>query len=608
MRYSRAFIPTLKEAPKDATTASHALLLRAGYVRQVGAGLYEFLPLGQRVLSKIAAIVREEMDAAGAQEVLMPALLPAEYFRETGRYDLYGDVLLRLRDRKGGEYHLGPTHEEIVTDMVRREVRSYRQLPVNLYQIQTKFRDEPRPRAGLLRCREFTMKDAYSFDVDEAGALRSYAEMREAYHRIFRRLGLAYRIVEADSGAIGGKTSAEFQVLAQSGEDAIVACVACAYAANVEVAETKASPAAAAAAAPSGRAPAKVHTPGAGSIDDVVAFLARARPELGVTAARMLKSLVYVAGRETVLVVVRGDHEVNEVKLARALGVAEVHLASAAEVERATGAPVGFAGPVGFPGKVVADHAVAAVADGVTGANERDHHLVDVNLGRDFQATLADVRSVAAGDPCPSCGGRLETYRGIEGGHIFVLGTHYSAKMNATFLDEKGQERPIVMGCYGIGVSRLVATAIEQHHDADGIVWPMSIAPYHVLVTPLGKDAAVLDAAERLYGDLRAAGVDVLLDDRDERPGVKFKDADLLGIPLRLTVGAKGLAAGHVELKARAEKEPALVPVGEAAARVVERVRAALARAKDGAATAPAATGSAGSAAAGDVGGGEERP
>jgi prolyl-tRNA synthetase len=579
MRYSRAFIPTLKEAPKDATTVSHALLLRAGYVRQVGAGIYEFLPLGQRVLSKIAAIVREEMDASGAQEVLMPALLPADYFRETGRYDLYGEVLLRLRDRKGGEYHLGPTHEEIVTDMVRREVRSYRQLPVNLYQIQTKFRDEPRPRAGLLRCREFTMKDAYSFDADEEGALRSYAEMRETYHRIFRRLGLAYRVVEADSGAIGGKTSAEFQVLAQSGEDAIVACSACAYAANVEVAVTR--PPEPPAGAPSGRTPSKVPTPGASSIDAVVNHFARTRPELGITAARMLKSLVYVAGKETVLAVVRGDHEVNEAKLARALGVDAVHLAAAAEVERVTGAPVGFAGPVGFRGKVVADRWVTSVTDGVTGANQADHHLLDVNLGRDFEAMVVDLRSVGAGDPCPSCGGRLEAYRGIEAGHIFVLGTHYSAKMNATFLDEKGQERPIVMGCYGIGISRLVATAIEQHHDADGIVWPMSIAPYHVIVTPLGKDAAVTDAAESIYRELRGSGVDVLLDDRDERPGVKFKDADLLGIPLRLTVGGKALASGNVELKARSAKEPQMVPVGEAAARVVERIRGALRHARE---------------------------
>jgi len=569
MRYSRAFIPTLKEAPKDATTASHALLLRAGYVRQIGAGLYEFLPLGQRVLRNIERIVRAEMDASGAQEVLMPALLPSEYFKETERWTLYGDVLLRLKDRKGGEYHLGPTHEEIITDMVRRDVKSYRQLPLNLYQMQMKCRDEPRPRAGLLRCREFVMKDAYSFDLDEAGAMKSYGEMRETYHRIFKRLGLDYRVVEADSGAIGGKTSAEFQVLAQSGEDHIVACTQCDYAANVEVAEAQLS--SEARAGESAGAAEKLHTPGVGSIEDVVAFLAKAG-HAGVSAARMLKSLVYVSGTRTVMVVVRGDHQVNEIKLAKALGGGEVHLASEAEVRRATGAAVGFAGPVGFTGEILADHAVANVVDAFTGANEADHHLARVNFGRDFQATLADLRMVGAGDLCPRCGGALAAYQGIEGGHIFVLGTHYSAKMNAVYLDDTGKEVPMVMGCYGIGVSRLVAAAIEQNHDADGIAWPMAIAPYQVIVTSLGKEDAVREAAERVYEALRARGLEVLYDDRDERPGVKFKDADLLGIPLRLTVGGKGLAQGSLELKRRGEKEFTLVPVAEA----VERVAAAV--------------------------------
>ncbi len=561
MRYSRAFIPTLKDAPKDATTASHALLLRAGYVRQVGAGIYEFLPLGHRVLKNIERTVREEMDASGAQEVLMPALLPAEYFKETGRWDVYGDVLMRLKDRKGGEYHLGPTHEEIITDMVRRDVKSYRQLPINLYQIQMKFRDEPRPRAGLLRCREFVMKDAYSFDLDEAGAMKSYGEMRDTYHRIFKRLGLQYRVVEADSGAIGGKTSAEFQVLAQSGEDHIVACTKCDYAANVEVAEGKLVQDERAGA--SAGLPEKLHTPGAGGIDDVVAFLNKAG-HTAVTSAQMLKSLVYIAGTRVVMVVVRGDHQVNEIKLAKALGAAEVHLASEAEVKRATGASIGFAGPVGFTGELLADLAVGNVVDGITGANETDHHLLRVNHGRDFQAALADVRMVGKGDLCPRCGEALEAYQGIEGGHVFVLGTHYSAKMNAVYLDDKGQEVPMFMGCYGIGVSRLVAAAVEQNHDADGIAWPMGIAPYHVIITALGKDDAVRDAAEAAYAALRARGVDVLLDDRDERPGVKFKDADLLGIPLRLTVGGKGLAGGNLELKKRGEKTPTLVPVADA--------------------------------------------
>jgi len=569
MRYSRAFIPTVKDVPKDATTASHALLLRAGYVRQVGAGIYEFLPLGLRVLKNIESVVRAEMDAAGAQEVLMPALLPSEFFKETGRWEVYGDVLMRLKDRKGGEYHLGPTHEEIITDMVRRDVKSYRQLPINLYQIQMKFRDEPRPRAGLLRCREFVMKDAYSFDLDEAGAMKSYGEMRETYHRIFKRLGLDYRVVEADSGAIGGKTSAEFQVLAQSGEDHIVACTKCDYAANVEVAEGKLL--VDARQGESAGAPEKLHTPGAGSIDEVVAFLGKAG-HAEISAARMLKSLVYVAGTRTVMVVVRGDHQVNEIKLAKALGTTEVRLASESEVKRVTGAAIGFAGPVGFSGEIFADTAVGAVVDGVAGANESDHHLLRVNHGRDFQAALADLRMVGKGDLCPRCGGPLEAYQGIEGGHVFVLGTHYSAKMNAVYLDDKGQETPMVMGCYGIGVSRLVAAAVEQNHDADGIAWPLAIAPYHVIVTSLGKDDAVRIAAEEAYEALRARGVDVLFDDRDERPGVKFKDADLLGIPLRVTVGGKGLAGGNLELKKRGQKDPTLVPIAEAVDAVLKAV------------------------------------
>ncbi|MBK8172263.1 MAG: proline--tRNA ligase [Sandaracinaceae bacterium] len=562
MRYTRGFIPTIKEVPKEATNTSHVLLLRGGYVRQVGAGIYELLPLGLRVLHRIEGIVRDEMDRAGAQEVLMPALLPSEYFQETGRWDSFGDTLIRLKDRKGGEYNLGPTHEEIITDMVRRDVKSYRQMPLNLYQIQMKFRDEPRPRAGLLRCREFVMKDAYSFDIDEAGALTSYAQMRDAYHRIFKRLGLAYRIVAADSGAMGGSTSAEFQVLAQSGEDAIAACTKCDYAANIEVA-TAAFKADVAPDAAAMQASLKIHTPGAGGIEDVVKFIGK-----GLTPAHMLKSLVYTAGLRHVMVVVRGDHQVHELKLARLLKVDAVHLASDADVKSVTGASVGFAGPVGFKGDVFADHAVANVLNAVTGANESDHHLTNVNYGRDFKAELADLRTVAAGDACPECGAALDLYQGIEGGHIFILGTHYSAKMGATFLDEKGAEKPIIMGCYGIGVSRLIAAAIEQHHDENGITWPLAIAPYHVIVTPLGKEDAIREAAEKVYTSLLAAGVEVILDDRDERPGVKFKDADLLGIPLRITIGQKSLAQGKVELKKRTEKDAVLVDIDACAAAV----------------------------------------
>jgi prolyl-tRNA synthetase len=569
MRWSRAFIPTIKEAPADATSVSHLLLTRGGFVRRIGAGIYEFLPLGLRVLHKIERIVREEMDRAGAQEVLLPALLPADYFRETGRWELFGDNLLRLKDRKGGDYHLGPTHEEIITDLVRREIRSYRDLPKNLYQIQTKFRDEPRPRGGLLRCREFSMKDAYSFDADEAGALASYEAMRRAYVRIFDRLGLTYRLVQADSGSMGGSTSAEFQVLTHSGEDQIAACEACDYAANLEVAEARP----ARASEPDGPVPplAKVATPNAGTIAEVSAFL-KAAPD------RFLKSLLYVAGDAVVMAVVRGDHEINEVKLARALGVGEVALASPEQIQQTTGARVGFAGPAGFRGRIVVDRAAALVRAGITGANEDDFHVVNVEIGRDYEGTVVDIRSVAEGDACPRCeSGHLKLYRGIEGGHIFVLGTHYSAKMKACFLDSKGGEHPIVMGCYGIGVSRLVATAVEQHNDEDGVRWPMSIAPYQVHVVAIGQDPAVARAADELTASLEALGVEVLLDDRAERPGVKFKDADLIGVPLRVTVGEKGLARGGVELKSRAERDPKkaeIVPLQDAARVVAQRVQA----------------------------------
>jgi prolyl-tRNA synthetase len=571
MLFSRALIPTMKEAPADATNASHVLLARAAYIRRVGAGIYDFLPLGLRVLRKVEAIVREEMDRAGALEILMPALLPAEYFKETGRWDLYGDVLFRLKDRKGADYHLGPTHEEIVTDIARREIRSWRDLPKNLYQVQVKFRDEPRARGGLLRCREFLMKDAYSFDADEQGALASYETMRQAYVRIFDRLGLTYRMVQADSGAIGGSTSAEFQVLADSGEDAIVACDKCDYAANVEVATVKAA-VDADAPKPTEEPVSRVHTPGHGAIADVAAFL-------GASARAMLKSLLYLAGDDVVMAIVRGDHDVNEVRLARALGVGEVFLASEADVEKATGAKVGFAGPVGFGGKVWVDRAASLVPSGMTGANETDWHLKNVRFGRDYTGQVADVRLAATGDGCPRCdGGKLTSYRGIEAGHIFVLGTKYSQAMGATFIDEKQQTRPLVMGCYGIGVSRLVATTIEQHHDENGIRWPMSIAPYQVHLITLGHDAGVLAAARSLYDALEATGTEVLWDDRDERPGVKFKDADLIGVPLRVTIGAKALAGGNVELKLRTESDPKkaeLVPVGDAARRLGEMARTA---------------------------------
>ncbi len=582
MLYSRALIPTVKEAPADASNASHTLLVRGGYIRKVGAGMYDFLPLGLRVLRKIESIVREEMDRAGAQEILMPALLPAEYFKETGRWDVYGDTLFRLKDRKGGEFHLGPTHEEIVTDIARREIKSWRDMPKNLYQIQTKFRDEPRPRGGLLRCREFIMKDAYSFDVNEDGARASYERMRDAYCAVFDRMGLTYRLVAADPGAIGGSTSAEFQVLADSGEDAIVACDNCDYAANVEIATVKVPAEGAGADEPLADR-AKVHTPKVGSIEDVSAFLK-------LPKEKFLKSLVYVAGEQRgaggaeppglVLAIVRGDHDVNEIRLARALGVDEVFMATDQDVEKATSAKTGFAGPVGFKGKVVVDRAASLVKNAATGANETDHHFTGVNRGRDWDGEVADIRLATNGDPCPNCAtGKLKTYKGIEGGHIFILGTRYSAQMGATYSDEKQEKHPIVMGCYGIGVSRLVATAIEQNHDKDGIKWPTSIAPYHVQIVTVGADEQVTSTAKKLYDDLWAQGVEVLWDDRDERPGVKFKDADLLGLPWRVTIGAKALANGNVEVKPRTEADPKkaeLVPVADAARVLAERVKSAL--------------------------------
>lgn len=567
MRYRRLLLPTLKEAPSDAQSASHILLLRSGYVRKVGAGVYSYLPLGVKVLKKVEAIVRDEMTRAGAQEVLLPALLPSEYFRETGRWDLYGEVLFRIKDRKGTDYHLGPTHEEIITDLARHEIKSYRDMPKNLYQIQTKFRDEPRPRGGLLRCREFSMKDAYSFDVDEAAARTSYEAMRVAYTRIFDRMGLTYRMVNADSGAIGGSGSAEFQVLVQSGEDFLAACTQCQYAANLEVAS---SPAPARDGDPSATpAHEKVHTPKQKSIEEVSQFM-------GASPQKFLKSLLYVAEKAVIMAVVRGDHEVNEIKLARALGVGEVFLASAEDVQKATGAAVGFAGPVGFPGKLVVDESAANLVDAITGANETDQHLKHVQPGRDFTGHVADIRSVKEGDTCPECGSKLGIYRGIEAGHIFLLGTHYSSKMGATYLDDKGEQKTLVMGCYGIGVSRLVATTVEQHHDDNGIRWPMALAPFQVQVLQLGNEPEVEQAVADLEQALEALGIEVLVDDRDDRPGVKFKDADLIGIPLRVTVGARALKNGGVELKLRSEPDPKkveILPLAEAAETLARRVR-----------------------------------
>jgi prolyl-tRNA synthetase len=580
MRQTRLLIPTLREVPAEAEVASHKLLLRAGMIRQVARGIYDFLPLGVRVLRKVERIIREEMQRAGAQEVLLPVVCPAELWQESGRWERYGRELLRFKDRNDREFCFGPTHEEVITDLVRRDVRSYRDLPLNLYQIQVKFRDEVRPRFGLMRGREFIMKDGYSFHVDREGCDREYDKMYAAYRRIFERCGLRFRPVEADTGAIGGSRSHEFQVFADSGEDAIVSCEACEYAANIEKAAIGRAPAAAtpAAHATGGATLRAVATPKRRTVEEVSAFL-RIPPE------RFVKSLVYVVDGAPVLAMVRGDHVLSEAKLKDALGAQGVALASEEVVARVTGAPVGFAGPIGLPAPLrrIGDHDLAGLADGVAGANAVDRHLVGVDQARDLgDVELADLRVAVEGDRCPRCGGRLVVQRGIEVGQVFHLGTKYSAAMGATVLDADGVERVLEMGCYGIGVTRTIAAAIEQNHDDLGMIWPMPLAPFHVVVVPVNwGDERLRTTAERLHDGLEARGVDVLLDDREERPGVKFKDADLIGHPLRITVGPRALERGAVELKCRTETSATEVPVDDAVARVAGLVREALGERSD---------------------------
>jgi prolyl-tRNA synthetase len=555
MRFSRMLIPTLKENPAEAEAVSHRLLLRAGMIRKLASGIYNYLPLGLRVLRKVERIVREEMGLAGAQEVLLPSVQPAELWLESGRWSIYGKELLRFLDRHGRDCCYGPTHEEVITDLVRKEVHSYRQLPLNLYQVQTKFRDEIRPRFGLIRAREFIMKDGYSFDADEAGAEACYRQMYEAYSRVFGRCGLNFKVVEADSGPIGGSFSHEFMVLADTGEDLLASCTACAYAANLEKAEVALDlrdP-----GPPAGPAEA-VHTPNVRTVDEVAAFL-------GVTPREIVKTLIYETDKGPVAVLIRGDHEVNEVKVKNLLGVTDLLLAGLIRVQELTGAEVGFAGPVGLHLPIYADQAVACMPSLVTGANRDNHHLVKVHPMRDVEILkVADLRTVTAQDPCPRCGATLEILRGIEVGHIFKLGLKYSQALKALYLDQEGQEQYIYMGCYGIGVSRIVAAAIEQGHDDNGIVFPMALAPFQVGLIPISvNDAPVWDCAQRLHDELTAAGVEVLLDDRDERPGVKFKDFDLLGLPLRVVVGAKTLAQEAAEVRPRRSPETTLVPLQE---------------------------------------------
>lgn len=551
MRVSELLIPTLREVPAEAEVISHQLLLRAGFVRKVAAGVYTFLPLAQRVLSKIKGIIREEMNRIGGQEIVMPIIQPAELWHRSGRWEVYGPELFRLRDRHNREFCLSPTHEEMVTALVGGEVRSYKQLPLLLYQIQNKYRDERRPRFGLLRGREFIMKDLYSFDRDQEGLDLRYKEMCGAYNRVFSRMGLRFRAVEADTGAIGGSVSHEFMVLADSGEAVVVYCPdeACGYAANAEKAESLFVPDNGGKEGPLEL----VATPGMRTVEEVTGYL-------GVPARRLIKTLLYHTERGLVAALVRGDREVNEVKLQRSLGALKLELADGEAVEAATGAPVGFAGPVGLELPVVVDREVAMLKTAVAGANKGDAHFLNVCPGRDFPVSnVADIRLVTAGDPCPRCGAPLDTVRGIEVGQVFKLGEKYSLAMDAFYLDEQGEKRPMVMGTCGIGVTRTMAAAVEQNHDADGIIWPASIAPFHVVVLPVNaQDPAQATAAERVYGLLTAAGLEAILDDRTERPGVKFKDADLIGYPVRVTAG-RHVAEGLIEVHSRRTGENVLV-------------------------------------------------
>ncbi|MDR3633788.1 MAG: proline--tRNA ligase [Isosphaeraceae bacterium] len=577
MRWSNALIPTLKETPADAVAPSHVLLLRAGMVRQLGAGTYTYLPLGFRVLNKAIRIIREEMDAAGAQELLMPALHPVELWHESKRFGVMGDILMKLnlsgdsRDPKSVTHVLGPTHEEVITDVARDLIKSYKQLPLILYQIQTKFRNEPRPRFGILRTREFLMKDAYSFDADLAQLNDSYDAMYEAYCRIFDRCGLPYVAVEAESGPIGGDASHEFMVPCAIGEDVVIHCAQCGYAANREKAEIGAPPPA---PVPGPGAPPyqEVPTPGRKTIREVTEFLK-------VPEAQSAKFLIFMADGTPVGALLRGDHELNEAKLRRVSGAGTLVPAEPGDIEKVAGAPIGSVGPIGLREEIAVyiDRSVAVLADLVVGANRDGFHLTGVVPGRDLShGQVHDLRNAEAGDPCPRCGAAMAVNQGIEIGHVFKLGTKYSDALNATFLDDKGNAVPLIMGCYGIGVNRIVAAAVEAGHDANGIVWPLALAPYEVVLVPLQtQNAAVIEATEALERSFTAAGVDVLVDDREQRPGVKFKDADLIGIPLRVVIGERGLKDGTIEVKWRTAEAAHHVAVATAAEAILAELEAA---------------------------------
>lgn len=565
MRWSKTFIPTMKEIPSDAEIPSHQLMLRAGLIRQLMAGAYTYLPLGWRSVRKAEAIIRDEMERAGAIELFMPALQPIDLFEKTGRKETFGKVLINFQVQRGDrQVHLalGPTHEEVVTDLIGRHLNSYRQLPICVYQIQTKFRNEERPRFGVLRTSEFLMKDAYSFGTSLEQLNEVYDRMYHAYCRIFARCGLKYLPVEAESGPIGGDASHEFMVPANNGEDRIVHCPRCQYAANLERAETgrKFAPIA---ADPAAAALAKVATPGATSIEQVSRLL-KCPP------SQMIKTLIYLADGRAMAVLIRGDHEANEAKVRRALNAGTLELADEKTIRQVTGAPVGFAGPVGIKCPILVDHDVPQIASAITGANEVDAHFVGVSAGRDYQVeTTCDLRMAQGDDPCPRCGARLELVHGIEVGHVFKLGTKYSVSLAAEFLDEKEQRHPMIMGCYGIGVNRIVASLAETSYDENGLIWPLAIAPYEVLIIPLNvTDPETMAVAEKYYSELRSAGIDVLLDDRDARAGFKFKDADLIGVPLRVVIGGKGLKEGQVELRWRWEQSASKAPVDGAIAAV----------------------------------------
>ncbi|MGL5694213.1 MAG: proline--tRNA ligase [Peptostreptococcaceae bacterium] len=559
MRMSKMLMPTLKEVPSDAEITSHQLMLRAGMIRKMASGVYNQLPMGIRVFNKIQNIIREEMNAKGAQEILCSGLIPSELWKESGRWDVMGPEMFRLKDRNERSYCMGPTHEEVFTDIIRQEVTSYKQLPLNLYQIQVKYRDERRPRFGVMRTKTFTMKDAYSFDINQEGLDKSYQDMFEAYTNIFARCELENSPVQADSGAMGGSASAEFMVKSEVGEDEIVFCSGCDYAANIE----KATSVNHEASTEEMVDMKEVHTPGVHTIDELVEFFK-------ADAGKFAKTLVYYADGKTVAVVVRGDREVNETKVANAIGGAvEFELASESTIREVTDAEVGFAGPIGIKTDyVLIDQEVVDQKNVVIGANKTEYHIENANYGRDFEGTVGDFRNVAEGDKCTKCGSALEVARGVEVGHIFKLGTKYSESMGATFLDNNGKSQPIVMGCYGIGVERTAAAVIEQHHDENGITWPLAIAPYHAVVVPVNiKKDEHRENAEKIYEELKAMGVEVLLDDRDERAGVKFKDSELIGIPMRITVG-KDIVDGKVEFKLRNSQDKEVIGLDEIKSKV----------------------------------------